>query len=268
MELERVIQIAERAWNRYQKEGGLSRRRALSSFRRACSLAKQAGDWKNYTRALQGLSSVLLSYDVLAKIYEAKQTLEEGISLLASKGLEEETFLLQISLCPVLLKVAEAEPLKPPQVLKEGLSVIHELLRGVAGKSRDYYRLKLYQGMFCRQLSRWDREERSNLMDRASSCFLEVESSSEEELVRDAKFQHAIALLEENVPAKAESLLKESSSLAVKTGCERDMGEICELLSDLCEKRGDYKQANYHLRQAINYWQRFGRPSRKKREHL
>jgi tetratricopeptide (TPR) repeat protein len=264
----KVLESARKEWSKYLKEGGIHRRRALNLYHRFLNQAWKLEDWGNYARALKELSVILLSYDIPEKIYQAKRMLEEGASLLYEKGLLREALMVQIAIFPALLLLAELEPLKTTTILKDGLATVNNLLEMPEIENGDRPWLKFYEGRFYEEIAHWDREMRLNFRKKAYSCFLEAEKWPEVDLVRFARFQRALMQIEDKEYDSAESLLKECLSLAESSGCERDIGEISQLLASICEKKGDFKGANYFLKQTINCWQKFGRIVPRKRIDL
>lgn len=261
MDLTKVLESARKEWSRYLREGGMHRRRALGLYRRSLNQAKKMEDWGKYAQSLRELSSILLSYDSPEKIYQAKRMLEEGISLLSERGLMCETLLVQTAIFPVLLLLAELEPVKTTTILKDGLGTISNLMEMPELENGDRLWLKYFQGRFYEEIAHWDREMRLNFRKKARSCFLEAEQSSQADLMRKARFRRALMLIEDEEFKQAEDLLRECLDLAVNSGCERDTGEICQLLASLCERKGDFKGANQYLKRTLSCWQKFGRIS-------
>ncbi|MGB9553254.1 MAG: tetratricopeptide repeat protein [bacterium] len=265
MDIKKALESARKEWSRYLKEGGIHRRRAFTLYHRSLNQARESENWSSYARTLKEFSAVLLSYDSPEKIYQAKRMLEEGTAVLYEKGLMREALTVQIAVFPVLLLLAELEPLKNTTILKDGLATVNNLQEMPEIQDGDRPWLKFYEGRFYEEIAHWDRERRLSFRKKAQSCFLEVEQWSEIDLVRLAKFRRALMLIEDKEYDSAEALLRECLSLAEKSGSERDFGEISQLLADVCEKRGDFRSANQFLKQAIYCWQKFGRIASRRR---
>jgi tetratricopeptide (TPR) repeat protein len=265
-DLSRVLGNARKEWARYLKEGGIHRRRALSLFRRCLNLSRKVEDWNVYSQALMSLSSALLSFGSPEKVYQAKALLEEGVSLLSERGLIPQTLSVQIAIFPVLLNLAEIEPLKTATILKEGLATIKNLKEIPELDDSGKLLLRFFEGRFYQEVAHFDRQMRANFRKKAWNCFLESEETSDPELLRNARFRRALILIEEEDFEGAEELLKNCLELAVNSGCERDTGEICQLLSSLCEKKGDFRGANQYLKRTLSCWQKFGGVSPLKRD--
>lgn len=265
LDLSRVLGNARKEWSRYLKEGGSHRRRAISLFRRCFNLSRKTEDWLLFAESLKGLSSALISFGSPDKVYQAKALIEEGVSLLSERGFTVEALSAQVEVFPVLLHLAEIETLKTATILREGLATIKNLQEIPQLPETQRLWLKFFQGRFFQEIANLDREMRVNFRKKALNCFLELEETTDPEVLRNARFRRALISLEEGEFEEAEALLKNCLELAINSGCERDTGEICQLLSTLCERKGDFKGANQYLKRTLNCWQKFGGVSPLKR---